>query len=738
MCSVRGIGVADSESTSTSSRSARRSSFCATPNRCSSSTITSPSVFGTTSRDSTRWVPISTSTLPSAYAASAALTSPVDAHARDELDAQREVAEAVAEGLQVLLREDGRRREHQHLAPAARDLERGAQRDLGLPEADVAADQPVHRAVRLEVVLDGLDRARLVLGLRVGERGLEPRHPALVADVRLARARLPLGVQREQLAGELVDGDPRARLERLPGLAAELGERGRPRIGADVARDLAELVVRHEELVLAPEGELDVVARDAGDRLDVEPQELADAVVLVHDVIAGTQIREARERATEAQRGRRPRAAAEDLRGGQQREPERRRHEPAPRRRDAEVDAGPGGQALLGVEHPRLDATQTEQRTLGVAAVRERDDDPHARHRRARAARSRTPRGRGPPAPDAGPRAASAPTRADRAARSPRSARRSRRRGRRPARAREAARCALTSARCSSAPAATGTGSQVASAAMSASSSISGTRPLGHGLAALVVALPGLEVGIAQQAARRRGTAPCVCERLERALREQRVGRDALDLVAEQLDAHRRLAGRREHVDDVAAHRHLAAIVDHVDPLVARRRREPRRGRRDRARRRAPARPARAARPAPGSARRSPRPRPRRVRRDGAGRVRAPARPRGAPRARARSRRRRRATGGTRRAPRRAGTRPRPRRARAPPRRPRRARASGAARRLLAQLPERRDHDRQQRLGDRAPPRRGVERGARGPRRRRAPRPRLRARRPTRRARSRR
>ena len=46
MCSVRGIGVADSESTSTSRRSARRSSFWATPKRCSSSTITSPSVFG--------------------------------------------------------------------------------------------------------------------------------------------------------------------------------------------------------------------------------------------------------------------------------------------------------------------------------------------------------------------------------------------------------------------------------------------------------------------------------------------------------------------------------------------------------------------------------------------------------------------------------------------------------------------------------------------------------------------
>ena len=42
MCSVRGIGVAVSASTSTSSRSERSSSFCATPKRCSSSTIDEP------------------------------------------------------------------------------------------------------------------------------------------------------------------------------------------------------------------------------------------------------------------------------------------------------------------------------------------------------------------------------------------------------------------------------------------------------------------------------------------------------------------------------------------------------------------------------------------------------------------------------------------------------------------------------------------------------------------------
>ncbi|GAA1425658.1 hypothetical protein GCM10009640_24770 [Agrococcus citreus] len=41
-----------------------------------------------------------------------------------------------------------------------------------------------------------------------------------------------------------------------------------------------------------------------------------------------------------------------------------------------------------------------------------------------------------------------------------------------------------------------------------------------------------------------------------------------LDLVAEQLDAHRIVVGGREDVDDAAAHRELAAARDHVDARV--------------------------------------------------------------------------------------------------------------------------------------------------------------------------
>ena len=75
MCSVRGMGVAVSVSTSTSLRSFLSRSLWATPKRCSSSTTTSPRSRKETSVASSRWVPISTSTLPAAASARTSRTS---------------------------------------------------------------------------------------------------------------------------------------------------------------------------------------------------------------------------------------------------------------------------------------------------------------------------------------------------------------------------------------------------------------------------------------------------------------------------------------------------------------------------------------------------------------------------------------------------------------------------------------------------------------------------------------
>ena len=113
-------------------------------------------------------------------------------------------AQALAEGAEVLLGEDRRRDQHHHLLALGGGLVRGAQRDLGLAVADVAADQPVHRPLGLHVGLDRLDRVELVGGLAVGEGSLELELPLAVGRERVAPARLALGVEVEQLAGELL------------------------------------------------------------------------------------------------------------------------------------------------------------------------------------------------------------------------------------------------------------------------------------------------------------------------------------------------------------------------------------------------------------------------------------------------------------------------------------------------------------------------------------------------------
>ena len=181
MCRVRGIGVADIASTSTSSRSCRSSSFWATPKRCSSSTTTSPRLPGTTSRESTRWVPIRMSTVPCRKSAS---TRFVSAGGRNRETVSTRTGKSRKRSLKVApccWASIVVGHQHQHLAAARHRLQGRSHRHLGLAEADVAADQPVHRLLGLHVVGDGLDRALLVVGLLVRERLLQPRRPLVVA-----------------------------------------------------------------------------------------------------------------------------------------------------------------------------------------------------------------------------------------------------------------------------------------------------------------------------------------------------------------------------------------------------------------------------------------------------------------------------------------------------------------------------------------------------------------------------
>ncbi len=67
-----------------------------------------------------------------------------------------------------------------------------------------------------------------------------------------------------------------------------------------------------------------------------------------------------------------------------------------------------------------------------------------------------------------------------------------------------------------------------------------------------------------------RGVDRDLVDRMQGALRERREGADALDLVAEELDAERLAPGRRIDVDDASAEGELPSLLRLVDALVAR------------------------------------------------------------------------------------------------------------------------------------------------------------------------
>ena len=211
-CSVRGIGVAVSVSTSTASRSSLSRSLCFTPKRCSSSTTRRPRSLNTTSLESSRWVPMTMSIVAGGQPRERRLLLLGGPEAGEHLDLDRKVGQPLDEGAAVLLGQNRRRHQHGDLLAALHRLERGAHRDLGLAVADVAHQQPVHRARPLHVALDLLGRLPLVGRVLVQEAALELALPLGVGREGVAAGDLAAGVEVEQLGGHLLD--------RLPGLLA--------------------------------------------------------------------------------------------------------------------------------------------------------------------------------------------------------------------------------------------------------------------------------------------------------------------------------------------------------------------------------------------------------------------------------------------------------------------------------------------------------------------------------------
>ena len=172
-CSVRGIGVALSVSTCTSARNCFSRSLWPTPKCCSSSTIRSPRSLNLIDLPSSAWVPTTMSIVPSARSFLVLRVLRRD-QARGLRDIDRKAAEPLGEGLACAGAPSSVvGTTTATCLPFMRRRECRAQRHLGLAEADIAADQPVHRTAGFEVLEDGVDRAELVLGLLIGKARAE-------------------------------------------------------------------------------------------------------------------------------------------------------------------------------------------------------------------------------------------------------------------------------------------------------------------------------------------------------------------------------------------------------------------------------------------------------------------------------------------------------------------------------------------------------------------------------------
>ena len=118
------------------------------------------------------------------------------AKARDHFDAHRVALETVAHRVPMLLRQHRGRHQHRHLPSVHHRDKRRAQCHLGLAEAGVAANQPVHRLGPAHVAHNLVDRGELVgrlfefealgefrvIGARMGE-GVALHHLARGIDV---------------------------------------------------------------------------------------------------------------------------------------------------------------------------------------------------------------------------------------------------------------------------------------------------------------------------------------------------------------------------------------------------------------------------------------------------------------------------------------------------------------------------------------------------------------------------
>ena len=120
----------------------------------------------------------------------------------------------------MLARQQGRRRDDRHLLPRHGDDEGGPQRHLSLAEADIAADQAIHRCALAQILQHVADGVQLIVGFLIGEARAELGEQTRRRRDRIGLAQRPFGGQSDQPLGHGAQTFLGLGLSRLPACAA--------------------------------------------------------------------------------------------------------------------------------------------------------------------------------------------------------------------------------------------------------------------------------------------------------------------------------------------------------------------------------------------------------------------------------------------------------------------------------------------------------------------------------------
>ena len=204
---------------------------------------------------------------------------------RKPADPDRPAVEPLGEGREVLARQQRGRADDRDLAACHGHDEGGAERDLGLAEAHVAADQPVHGMTGCQIGEHVADRRKLVVGLLVGEAGAELVEQAGRRIDFLDGLQLPGGSDGDQALGHLAQAFLGPRFPRLPGRPAQPIELHALGVGA-VAAEEVDVLDRQVEFQLLGVVDGQAVVRRVLNGQRLQAGVAADAVVDVDDEVA--------------------------------------------------------------------------------------------------------------------------------------------------------------------------------------------------------------------------------------------------------------------------------------------------------------------------------------------------------------------------------------------------------------------------------------------------------------------